>query len=104
LPVIDDEMRDEYDFSRATRGNSDRQLMKQRVTIETVSGSDRTVQIKTVEVTAIVNPARTVTFKLPPEIPPGEHRMTVLLQVESLADPEPVDNAVGKVLRSELGC
>jgi hypothetical protein len=79
--------------------------MKQRVTIETVSGPDRTVQIKTVEVIAIVNPGGTVTFKLPPEIPPGEHRMTVLIQVKRLAEPEPVDdNAVDRVLRSELGC
>jgi hypothetical protein len=85
--VIDDEMRDEYDFSRATRGNPYRQLM-QRVTIETISGSDLTVQIKTVEVIAIVNPDGTVMFKLPPEIPPGEHRMTVLIQVEETQTPD----------------
>jgi hypothetical protein len=89
--VIDDEMREEYDFSRATRGNPYRHLM-QRVTIETVSGLDRTVQIKTVEVIAIVNPDGTVTFKLPPEIPPGEHRMTVLIQVEETQMPDRSSN------------
>jgi hypothetical protein len=79
-PVIETEMRDEYDFSRATRGNPYRQLVR-RVTIET-TGADRVVQIKTIEVIVIVEPDGTVTFKLPPEIPPGEHRMTVLIQIE----------------------
>lgn len=83
-------MCDEYDFSRATRGNPYRQLVR-RVTIET-TGPDRVVQIKTVEVTVIVQPDGTVTFKLPPDIPPGEHQMTVLIQVEETPIPDRQSN------------
>jgi hypothetical protein len=91
-------MLDEYDFSRATRGNPFRELVR-RVTIETTGAGHavsperyQVVQIKTVEVMVIVEPDGTVTFKLPPEILPGEHRMTVLIQVEETQMPDRSSN------------
>jgi hypothetical protein len=39
-------------------------------------------QIQTVELTAIVSPDGTTTLQLPPEITPGEHPMTLLIQTE----------------------
>lgn len=81
--AIDDEMLDEYDFSQAVRGNPYRQLNHSSIKIETPTG-DRDIQIKTVEVSATVATDGSVTLQLPPEITPGEHRITLLIQ-ENLA-------------------
>jgi hypothetical protein len=78
--TLNDDMREEYDFSRATRGNPYQHLTKRSVTIETADGSERTVTIKTIELTAIVAPNGTLTLQLPPDITPGEHRITLLIQ------------------------
>jgi hypothetical protein len=80
--LLDDEMLDEYDFSHAKRGNPYLQANR-NVKIETADGSDRLVQIKTVELTAIVNPDGTTTLQLPPSIPSGKHHFTLLIQIES---------------------
>jgi hypothetical protein len=81
-----DEMRSEYDFSRATRGNPYPHLATRRATIETADGTDRTIQIKTVELTATVAPDGTTTLQLPPQISPGQHRITLLIQEEQPAN------------------
>jgi hypothetical protein len=78
--TLDDDMREEYDFSRATRGNPYQPLGKRPVKIETADGSDHSVSIKTIELTAIVAPNGTLTLQLPPDITPGEHRITLLIQ------------------------
>jgi hypothetical protein len=80
--ILDDEMLAEYDFSRATRGNPYKHLVDRHVKIETADGENRTVQIQTVELTAIVAADGTTTLQLPSEITPGEHRITLLIQVE----------------------
>jgi hypothetical protein len=80
--TLDDDMREEYDFSRATRGNPYQHLVKRPVKIETADGSERNVQIKTIELTATVAPNGTLTLQLPPDITPGEHRITLLIQEE----------------------
>lgn len=77
--ITDDEMLDEYDFSQAVRGNPYRQLSQSPVKIETRAG-DRKIQIKTVEVLATISADGKVTLQLPPDIPPGEHRITLLIQ------------------------
>jgi hypothetical protein len=73
------EMLDEYDFSQAVRGNPYRRLSQSSVKIETPEG-DRIVQIKTVEVITIVAPDGKITLQLPPDISPGEHHITLLIQ------------------------
>jgi hypothetical protein len=91
--ILDDEMRAEYDFSRATRGNPYKHLADRHVKIETTDGDDRHIQIQTVELTAIIAADGTTTLQLPPEITPGEHRITLLIQVEQpsnlVAAPQP---------------
>ncbi|NJR40779.1 MAG: hypothetical protein HC781_20510 [Leptolyngbyaceae cyanobacterium CSU_1_4] len=84
---LDTEMLDEYDFSQAVRGNPYPQLHQANIKIETkegdplsISAAARIVQIKTVEVTATVAPDGKVTLQLPPEITPGEHHITLLIQ------------------------
>ena len=77
--AIDDEVLDEYDFSNAVRGNPYRPLNHSPIKIETSTG-DREIQIKTVEVSATVATDGTVTLQLPPDITPGEHRITLLIQ------------------------
>jgi hypothetical protein len=54
-----------------------------QVKIETADGHERHIQIQTVELTAIVAADGTTTLQLPPEIPPGEHHITLLVQVDS---------------------
>jgi hypothetical protein len=73
------EMLDEYDFSQAVRGNPYGRLNPPRITIETQEG-DRQVQLKTVEVLATVTAEGKVTLQLPPDIAPGEHHITLLIQ------------------------
>ncbi len=85
--ILDDDMREEYDFSRATRGNPHQHLVKRLIKIETADGNHHSVQIKTVELTAIVAPNGTLTLQLPPDITPGEHRITLLIQEEAIAPP-----------------
>jgi hypothetical protein len=80
--ILNDEMLAEYDFSRATRGNPYRDRLTRQVKIETENGRDRNIQLKTVELTAIVAPDGTTTLQLPPDIQPGEHRITLLIQEE----------------------
>jgi hypothetical protein len=77
--MSEDEILDEYDFSQAVRGNPYRHLNQASVRIETKTG-DREVQIKTVEVVATVEIDGKVTLQLPPEITPGEHHITLLIQ------------------------
>jgi hypothetical protein len=79
--LLDDTMREEYDFSRAKRGNPYLNRLSHKATIET-EGGDRTVQIKTIELTAIVSPEGTTTLQLPADITPGRHRITLLIQEE----------------------
>ena len=81
---IDDEMLEEYDFSRATRGNPYTDRLNRTVTIEVADGIDRTIQIKTVEITAIVAADGTTTLQFPPNITPGQHRITLLIQEEQI--------------------
>jgi hypothetical protein len=76
--IADDEMLDEYDFSQAIRGNPYRYLSQSPIKINTNAG-DREIQIKTVEVFATVAVDGKVTLQLPPEISPGEHRITLLI-------------------------
>lgn len=52
------------------------------VNIETADGSHHSVQIKTIELTATITPNGTLTLQLPPDITPGEHRITLLIQTE----------------------
>jgi hypothetical protein len=73
------EMLDEYDFSQAIRGNPYARLSQPKITIETQAGN-RQVQIKTVEVLATVTAEGKVTLQLPPDIAPGEHHITLLIQ------------------------
>jgi hypothetical protein len=73
------EMLDEYDFSQAVRGNPYARLSQPKITIETPEG-DRQVQIKTVEVLATVTADGKVTLQFPPDIAPGEHHITLLIQ------------------------
>lgn len=77
--MIEDEMLDEYDFSKAVRGNPYKHLNHAPTRITTNTG-DREIQIKTVEVSAIVATDGKVTLQLPPDITPGEHRITLLIQ------------------------
>jgi len=84
---LDTEMLDEYDFSQAVRGNPYPRLNQSNIKIETKEGDPRSngkaariVQIKTVEVVATVAPDGKVTLQLPPEITPGEHHITLLIQ------------------------
>jgi hypothetical protein len=83
-PNLDSEMLDEYDFSKAVRGNPYLRLSQPQITIETKEGDSNTehrqVQIKTVEVSATVTADGKVTLQLPPSIAPGEHRITLLIQ------------------------
>jgi len=81
--AIDDEMLAEYDFSSAVRRNPYQHLNQAPITIKTNTG-DRDIQIKTIEVSATVATDGTVTLQLPPDIAPGEHRITLLIQ-ENLA-------------------
>jgi hypothetical protein len=69
----------EYDFSHAVRANPRQQLDSLKVRIVTQAG-DRQVVIKTVEVTAVVNSDHEITLQLPPDISPGEHRITLLIE------------------------
>jgi len=73
------EMLDEYDFSHAVRGNPRQWLNSLRVKIEAQTG-DRQVVIRTVEVVAVVNASGEVTLQLPPNISPGEHHITLLIE------------------------
>lgn len=77
--TIEDEMLDEYDFSKAIRGNPYQHLKQSPIKIKTITGGQE-IQIKTVEVSAMVAPDGTVTLQLPPDITPGEHRITLLIQ------------------------
>jgi hypothetical protein len=77
--ITDDEMLDEYDFSQAIRGNPYMHLSQAPIKIITNTG-DQDIQIKTVEVSAIVAIDGKVTLQLPPEITPGNHRITLLIQ------------------------
>lgn len=86
--ILDDDMREEYDFSRATRGTPHQHLVKRPIKIETADGTHHSVQIKTIELTATIAPNGTLTLQLPPDITPGEHRMTLLIQEEqAIAQP-----------------
>lgn len=78
-PNLDSEMLDEYDFSQAVRGNPYSRLTQSSIKIETKEG-DRPVQIKTVEVLVTVTPDGKASLQLPPDITPGEHHMTLLIQ------------------------
>ncbi len=80
--LLDDTMREEYDFSRAKRGNPYLNRLNHQATIETEEGGERRVQIKTIELTAIVSPEGTTTLQLPADITPGKHRITLLIQEE----------------------
>ncbi|NJN58213.1 MAG: hypothetical protein HC879_12300 [Leptolyngbyaceae cyanobacterium SL_5_9] len=77
--IQNDDMLDEYDFSQAVRGNPDQPLTHSKVRVETSDG-DRKVSIKTVEVQATVDSDGKVTIQLPPDITPGKHYMTLLIQ------------------------
>ncbi|MGV0024739.1 hypothetical protein [Phormidesmis priestleyi] len=77
--VADDEMLDEYDFSQAVRGNPYQHLSQSPIKINTSEGN-QDIQIKTVEVLAIVAADGKVTLQLPPDITPGEHHITLLIQ------------------------
>lgn len=77
--AIDDEMLDEYDFSKAVRSNPYRHLNQSPIKIKSSTGGQE-IQIKTVEVSAIVAPDGKVTLQLPSDITPGEHRITLLIQ------------------------
>jgi hypothetical protein len=78
----------EFPFDRARRVTPEEHqrfkamVANPQVKIETADGDDRHIQIQTVELTAIVVPDGTTTLQLPPEITPGEHRVTLLTQVE----------------------
>jgi hypothetical protein len=61
--------------------------LNHQVTIETPEGNDRTVQIKTVELVAIVFPEGTTTLQLPADISPGKHHITLLIQEEQSPHP-----------------
>jgi len=78
--LLDDEMLDEYDFSKATRGNPYLKRTPRTITIEMANGSDRLIKVKTIEVTAIVAADGTMTLQLPADISPGTHRITLLIQ------------------------
>lgn len=77
--ITDDEMLDEYDFSQAIRGNPYQHLSQAPIKIGTSAG-DQNIQIKTVEVSAIVAIDGKVTLQLPPDVTPGKHRITLLIQ------------------------
>lgn len=77
--IEDAEMLNEYDFSQAIRGNPYQGHRQSSIKIETENG-DREVQIKTVEVLATVTPDGKITLQLPPDITPGEHYITLLIQ------------------------
>jgi hypothetical protein len=79
LETPNSETLDEYDFSQAVRGNPYGRLNPPRITIETQDGN-RQVQIKTVEVLATVTAGGKVTLQLPPDIAPGKHHITLLIQ------------------------
>jgi hypothetical protein len=78
----------EFPFDRARRVTPEEHqrfkamVANPQVKIETADGGIRHVQIHTVELTAIVVSDGTTTLQLPPEITPGEHRITLLIQVE----------------------
>jgi hypothetical protein len=78
----------EFPFDRARRVTPEEHqrfkvmVANPQVKIETADGDDRQIQIQTVELTAIVAPDGTTTLQLPPEITPGEHRITLLIQIE----------------------
>ncbi len=78
-PIETAEMLAEYDFSSAVRGNARQPFDSLRAKIRTQTG-DRQVVIKTVEVMAVVNSNGDVTLQLPPDISPGEHRITLLIE------------------------
>jgi hypothetical protein len=77
--LIHDEMLDEYDFSNAKRGNPYLSNVPRPIVITTDSG-EKHIQIKTVELTAIVGSDGTTTLQLPPDIKPGAYQITVLIQ------------------------
>jgi DUF4097 and DUF4098 domain-containing protein YvlB len=77
--AIADEMLDEYDFSQAVRGNPYRHLNQSSIKIETPTGNQEVI-INTVEVRATVTTDGKVTLQLPPNISPGEHHITLLIQ------------------------
>jgi hypothetical protein len=77
--IQNDDMLDEYDFSQAVRVNPYQHLAHSRVRVGTSDG-DREVSIKTVEVQATVDSDSKVTIQLPPDITPGKHYMTLLIQ------------------------
>jgi hypothetical protein len=79
-PTALDDMREEYDFSHATRGNPYQHLVKRPITIETADSSHYSVSIKTIELTATVAPNGTLTLQLSADITLGEHRITLLIQ------------------------
>ncbi len=84
LPKIEDEdILDEYDFSQAIRGNPYHFGTSPSITLHTPEG-DRSVTLKTLEVTATVTDSGILTLQLPSDISPGEHRITLLIQ-ETLA-------------------
>jgi hypothetical protein len=73
----------EFAFDRARRITpEEHQRFKAMVADARVNIDDRTVQIQTVELLATVAPDGTTSLQLPPEIPPGQHRITLLIQVE----------------------
>ncbi len=71
-----------FQGNRTTRGNPYQHLVKRPVKIETADGSHHSVSIKTIEISAIVAPNGTLTLQLPPDITPGEHRITLLIKEE----------------------
>jgi hypothetical protein len=77
--LSDDDLQDEYDFSQAVRGNPYQHLSQAPIRVVTRAG-DQEIQIKTVEVSAIVATDGKVTLQLPPEVTPGKHRITLLIQ------------------------
>jgi hypothetical protein len=86
----------EFPFDRARRVTPEEHqhfkamVANHRAKIATADDTDdlrpteghRAIQIQTVEIKAIVAPDGTTTLQLPPEITPGEHHITLLIQVE----------------------
>jgi glutaredoxin len=79
LETPDQDMLEEYDFSKAVRGNPYGRITSPQITIETQQ-ENRQVQIKTVEALATVTADGKITLQLPPDITPGEHHVTLLIQ------------------------
>jgi hypothetical protein len=43
--------------------------------------------MRTIETTAVVTPEHTITVQLPPDIPPGSHRVVVVIERNGTAPP-----------------